>query len=429
MRAWKAALVLSCWAAGACSSPAPGAAGPDYESHRFELYSWLSTGRDNKALDTLYALLHRRDPTITILGTGDLATFRATAGTELFRRISERHPPDCFQSFGGGDLFAWAEMGAVAPLALLAADNQWANAFPRAVLDSVRWNGIIHAVPMNVERDNTLFYNKKLFASAGISPPATIAEVVSSAQTLRAKGITPLSVSSLAGWTVGSMLFESVLVAEAGPAFYQAYLTGQLTADAPEVRTALTDLATLLDYANADRSTTTWIDAVDDICTDKSAMLIMPDFIRGQLADRGCLSPQKIGYVALQPAQSPTFVFIGIAFPLAKDAAHPRNGTVFLEVAASKEAQVAFSREKGSLPARADVELTDYDFLSVEEFADWTSPAESLVLGYAALTSVEFQTAVDDALQRFADPASPDHKNVETVLAVLTANYANIRPR
>jgi hypothetical protein len=44
------------------------------------------------------------------------------------------------------------------------------------------------------------------------------------------------------------------------------------------------------------------------------------------------------------------------------------------------------------------------------------------------LASGAFQEAVDQALQQFADPASPDFQNVGTVLEVLKQNYAHVRP-
>ena len=47
---------------------------------------------------------------------------------------------------------------------------------------------------------------------------------------------------------------------------------------------------------------------------------------------------------------------------------------------------------------------------------------------YAALTNTVFQVAVNPALQQFADPASPDYRNVDTMLAVLKTNYALLRP-
>src|SRR4051794_13576237 len=107
-----AALVLLCWVAGGCESTLVGEP-IDTESHRFELYSWLSSGREYHAVNVLYDLLRQRDPGIYIVGTGDTSVFRfqAGAGAELSRRIAEGNPPDSFQTIGGADLFSYVEMG------------------------------------------------------------------------------------------------------------------------------------------------------------------------------------------------------------------------------------------------------------------------------------------------------------------------------
>jgi glucose/mannose transport system substrate-binding protein len=157
-------------------------------------------------------------------------------------------------------------------------------------------------------------------------------------------------------------------------------------------------------------------------------MIIMPDFIKTRLLEGGCISPNEIGYVVLEPAGTPTFVFVSLAFVLPKDAAHPLTGTEFLEVVGSKEGQEIFNLKKGAMPPRIDADLTGYDLVTLAEARDWRNPDERLVVGYIELTSSRFQKSVNDALARFVDPASPDHKNVDMVLGVLRDNYANIKP-
>jgi hypothetical protein len=72
--------------------------------------------------------------------------------------------------------------------------------------------------------------------------------------------------------------------------------------------------------------------------------------------------------------------------------------------------------------------VSDFDFVTIQETAELRAPGERIVLGYAGATSPAFQEAVSPALQRFADPASPDHGNVDALLAVLRDNYDKIRP-
>ncbi len=154
----------------------------------------------------------------------------------------------------------------------------------------------------------------------------------------------------------------------------------------------------------------------------------MPDFVKGQLEVEGCFAPDKVGYVPLEPPGAPTFMFVGLAFNLTQAALHPKNGVEFLKVVGSKEGQESFNRLKLTVTPRFDTDVSDFDFMTRQETTEYRASGEHLVLGYAGQTSSAFQEAVSAALQAFADPANPDHQNVDAVLTVLRNNYDKIRP-
>jgi glucose/mannose transport system substrate-binding protein len=431
MRKSALGVVASCFLAagvvgcGGSASDAPG--GVDSEVHELEVYDSMSDGRDKMAMDSLLSVLRARMPDIVLTGPQYGATDQPRQGT-LSDWIAAGAPPDSFETIGGQDLREWAQTGALAPLDALATEQMWAGAFAAPVLDSARSNGTLFGVPLNVERDNTLFYNKTLFEQNGIPLPTSMAGVLEAAKAFDAKGKKALAVSATGGWTIAPMLFDGILLAEAGPDFHEAYLSGQLEGDAAEMQTALTDLAALLDYANPDRASTGWSAAADRLCGGDAAMLIMPDFAKAQLELDGCLTTHWVGQVALEPAGTPTFAFVGIVFPLAKDALHPQNGREFLKVVGSKEGQASFNKLALTVPARLDVDVSGFDFMTMQETADFRAAGERVVPGYAVKTSTAFQELVSPVLQRFADPASSDHKNVNAVLAVLRDHYGIIRP-
>jgi glucose/mannose transport system substrate-binding protein len=246
--------------------------------------------------------------------------------------------------------------------------------------------------------------------------------VLDVASALSTTGTNALSMTG-DGWAVASMLFDSVLLSEAGPDFYQAYLTGQLAPDAPEVEVALADLAKLVDSANSDLAKVSWLDAVHRLCNGESAMIMMPDFVKAELASVGCLDSATIGYVPLEPAGAPTFDFVGTGFALAQEARDPANGTEFLRTVGSREGQESFNSVEGTVPARIDADLSGLDFVSIAEAMDYRAASERLVLGYACLAPVGFQESVNAALGQFVDRASPDYKNVNAVLVALRSNY------
>jgi glucose/mannose transport system substrate-binding protein len=419
-------MVASC-ALAACGG-APTTA-DDPEAQEIYILDWLTSGSELAAMDSLRDLLRKRVPHIQF-------TTHSVEDPPLscYERCADMPTmPDSFEGIGGADLLTWAKKGALVPIDALAVEQGWRDVFPEPVLASTRLNGTrlpgtLYGVPLDLERDNTLFYNKALFTANGITPPTSIAGALEAARAFDAKGMKALAVSAAGGWTIASMLFEEILVAEAGPDFVESYLTGRATGDAPEMRAALTDLAALFDYANPDRTTTGWGDAVKRLCAGESAMLMIPDFAKGQLKYEGCFAPDKVGYVPLEPPGAPTFVFVGLAFNLTEAARHPRNGMEFLRVVGSKEGQESFNRIKLTVPPRLDADVSDFDFMTQQETAEYRAPGERLVLGYSAQASSAFQEVVHPALQRFADPASPDYKNVDTVLTVLRDNYDKILP-
>jgi glucose/mannose transport system substrate-binding protein len=413
-RSWP---LLTAALACACGSSAPTSRAPK----TLEVYSWLTAGSERNALDALFKVIEQQNISVT-----NAAQDRSeVAQQELATRMAQGNPPDSFQVVSGSDLDSWVDKGALEPLDAIASAQGWNSVIPAPVLQSVSKNGSLYGVPLDIERDNTLFYNRQIFAAQNLTPPTSVAEIMTTAQALQASGITPLSVSASAGWTIASHVFEAVLVAQAGPDFYESYLSGKKTADTPEVRAALGALGAMMDYANADRMSAKWTDAVASVCSGKAAMLILPDFVKGEFANDGC-GPDKIGYVAMQPAGSPTFVFVSITFELPNGAPHRDVAIQFLTTVGSKAGQEAFNPIKGSIPARTDTDPSLFDAISTQTLADFRASGERLTPAYAALTSPNFQTAVNQALKDFVDPASDVFKNVDSVVTVLSQTYGVI---
>jgi glucose/mannose transport system substrate-binding protein len=311
------------------------------------------------------------------------------------------------------------------PLDALRDAQGWGIAMPAPLLQSLSRDSHLFGVPLDVERDNTLFYNKSVFASAGVPAPATFADVMASAAALKARGVTPFEVSASGGWTIASLLFDSVLVAQSGAAYYQAYLTGQKTADTAEIRAALSTVATMMDNSNMDRPTTGWGAAVAQVCKGQAAMLILPDFVKDEFASLGCDSA-TIDYVAMQPTGEPTFVFVGSAFVLTAQAAHPDAANEFLAALGGTAEEEALNSNMGTIPPRSDASAT-LDPIEQRTLVDFRTAGAQLVPGYSAIAPDAFQVALTAPLQAFADWTSGSYKDVDSVIAALTANYALLK--
>jgi glucose/mannose transport system substrate-binding protein len=412
------ALASACSASGSREAPSP---------NNLVVLNWFTSASESSAMNALLGLTHEQDPRLNI--TNAAQENSADQQTILANEIAAGNPPDSFQVVSGNDLFEWVNRGALEPLDALYTSQGWSATIPPPVLDLVKKSGSLYGVPLDIERDNTLFYNKAILAAQGLRPPRGIGEVASVAAALGAKNIVAFAVSDSGGWTIASHLFESVLVAQAGPDFYRAYLTGTKTADTTEIRAALGTVAAMMDSANADRTMTAWYQAVAKVCAGQAAMLILPDFVRGEFAKDGC-GPDVVDYVAMEPAGTPTFVFGSVTFELPKGAADRSAAMEFLTTVGSKLGQETFNPIKGSIPGRTDVDATIYasDPIAAHTLSDFTLFGEQLVPAYAALTASEFQKNVNAALQSFVDSSSGSYKSIDSVVAVIAQNYPLLHP-
>src|SRR5204862_4661655 len=102
----------------------------------------------------------------------------------------------------------------------------WATYMPPAVLNSLSFNGHCYGVPLDIHRENTLFYNAGVFAHFSLSPPSSLEEMFADAAELQAHGIVAPIALGTADGTLPIIFFENLLVARAGPAYYQRFMGG-----------------------------------------------------------------------------------------------------------------------------------------------------------------------------------------------------------
>jgi glucose/mannose transport system substrate-binding protein len=287
--------------------------------------------------------------------------------------------------------------------------------FPRDVLDLVTHRGRFYAVPLNVHRTNSLFYNARIFREQGLRPPSTLAELDSVAGILRSRGIVPLAMGYRSPWTLTMLAFEALLVGEAGPDYYRQFFAGRRSADDPELLRVLTHLTRMLSYANDDAASLDWDGALDLMRNGGAAMAIMGDWAKGYLVNEGCKVGEDFGQ-APSPGSGHAFVFATDVFGLPKRAAHPADAIDLLKVFGSKEGQSAFSRLKGSIPARIDVDVTTYDMSARVSMRDFMEGPR--VPSMTSIVPAAFSRALDAAMGQFARERDP-----QVVIAAIRANY------
>jgi raffinose/stachyose/melibiose transport system substrate-binding protein len=133
-----------------------------------------------------------------------------------------------------------------------------------------------------------LFYNKSLFAKAGISqPPATFDDLLRACTALKAKGILPMAYGDRDGYTTVNWLDED-LASYLGGSDVQGIAAGKVHYDDPRVVEALTQIVKLgsSGCVQDDASTHEQIDATKAFSSGKAAMVemypaLLSDFKKG----------------------------------------------------------------------------------------------------------------------------------------------------
>jgi glucose/mannose transport system substrate-binding protein len=380
------------------------------------------SGSETAALTSLINLYEKDNPGATVINAAVTGT--ANAQMELQQRMTQGLPPDTFQVNGGDDLLGWVKYNGkddsaskLEPIESLGNTQQWLGVTPKAVSDLVTYNGHVYGVPVDVSRTNCLFYNKAIFAANNLTPPTTLDEFFTVADALQAQGITPLAVGSQQPWTLGTLVWENVLVASAGSQYYLDFFAGLKSADDPELRTALEAAAKMLGYANPDHDSLLWNDAVGLVAQGKAAMNIMGDWAKGELINDHAVPNKDFGESNLGAG---IFVFAVDAFPLPKGAPNRDGAISLLTTMGSLPGQNAFNPVKGSISPRTDVDATLYDPISQQTIADFKT--NTLVPANSAIVPSSFSNSTNPALGTFIND-----KNVDNLILTIKNYYDELK--
>lgn len=147
-------------------------------------------------------------------------------------------PPDLFQSWGGGVLWKYANAGLVRNIAP-ELEGEWKDSFAaKAALELYGRNGEYYGVPWTWGAVG-IFYNKDLFAKAGLdpeAPPQTWDEFLAAVKALKDAGITPISLGEKDKWTGHFWWVYLALRIGGGDAFLKAYNREGAFTDEPFVK-------------------------------------------------------------------------------------------------------------------------------------------------------------------------------------------------
>jgi glucose/mannose transport system substrate-binding protein len=383
-----------------CTNDAPAA--------RVEIYSWWVSGAEQSALNAVLKDFATKNANLSV--TNAAAQNALSAQHELQNRIAEGNPPDTFQVNGGAELRQYigsASPGPLEPLDFLAMEQGWSQLMPSAVIQAVTFGAHIYAVPVDIARINTLFYNKHIFEKNGLEPPATMADFVRVARVLQANHVMPVAIGAQVPWTL-EVIFKGCLAAAGGPNYYTEFCSGRNGYFAGSSTSATIDstfnaavdcFGTILSVANRDdMRSLTWDQAVEEVRTGLAAMTIMGDWALGEFLHEGAVADVDFGEVPA-PDSADTFIFTTDTFVLPRGAKNRAGAIALLSEWGSDKGQSVFFPLKGTIATRSDVDMSRYDSITRATMADFK--ARQIVPDWALAVPQAFTTNFDFALDRF----------------------------
>jgi glucose/mannose transport system substrate-binding protein len=381
------------------------------------LFHWWATPEERAALDAMLAVYREKSPDAQVVEAH--ARGVSPAKSQLDTRMRWAQPPDCFQASAGRDVLDWVrgardkEGGSrLCPLDDLWAEQGWSDAFPPELVDAISDRGHVYAVPLNIQRTNTLFFHSPTFEQAGLPVPTTTSAFFEVAEELRRRGKVALSLGIHQPWPLTMLAFENLMVSIAGAEYYSRFFAGRATADDPELRQTLEVLKRILTYTNADARSLTWNEAAERMADGSAAMTIGGDWVGGYLNARGsrlgATEPEDAATAgAATWGQVPTFgtedtfVFSSDVFAMPAAGRRRREVVDLFRAFGSVEGQTAFNLSKGSLPARRDVHASAFDLPALHKMSAFRSRRRVLTL--TSLVPRDFITALDLAMGVFAE--------------------------
>jgi glucose/mannose transport system substrate-binding protein len=332
-----------------------------------EVLHWWTSGGEAKAVGELKKSFEATGGTwidSPIAGGGGDA-----AMTALRARVVAGNPPTAVQLKGPG-IQEWAEQGALNDVQDVADAENWDAVLPPVLAGIMKYKGQYVAAPVNIHRVDWIWANPEALAKAGVEAmPTTWEEFNAAADKLQAAGIIPLAHGGQP-WQ-DATVFEDVVLGVGGAEFFRKALVEldqeALTSDT--MVAAFDQLRKLRGYVDPNFSGRDWNLATAMVMRGEAGFQIMGDWAKGEFLAAGKV-PGKDFLCAPTPGNG--FVLNSDSFTFFKVEGEDRlkGQKVLASLIMSPDFQKTFNLAKGSIPARTDVPLDDFDDCAKLSHAD-----------------------------------------------------------
>ena len=342
MRAARLSLFGLALLAGAAAHAAP---------PRAEVMHWWTSGGESAAVRAL-ADAYR--------AAGGVWVDTAVAGNEQARavaisRVVGGQPPTAALFNTSKQFLDLIDQGLLGTVDAVALRDGWDRFLPEPILSTIRVRGHYYAAPVSIHMPTWIWYSKAAFSKAGVTKePATIDELFAALDRLKAAGLIPLAHGGQP-WQE-NILFRAMLANVGGRDLYLQVIRDRdpraIQSDA--FRKVLLTFKRLKSYVDVGAPGRNWNDATALLITGKAGVQIMGDWVKAEFAVARQLPDKDYGCIAGLSPQAP-YIVQGDAFvfPKSENRDVVAAQQLLAHVVTAPAAQLAFSKQKGSIPIGA----------------------------------------------------------------------------
>lgn len=328
------------------------------QAETLQVLNWWSSTSEHKAVDELVVKLGLEN----ILWQEVLIPSGSGGGAliVLKSRVLAGEAPEVAQ-LNGTIIGDWADMGLLLNLDTVAQSGKWEKSLLPAIFSWIRPRGHVVVAPLGIHRVNTLIFNPRILAQYKLLPPKNWEDFERIATTLQKAGIPALAQSSEA-WQVAT-LFESLVLAESGPAFYRDVFVNKDPRAFSDRRFfhALWHLRELKQWMVKPVKEQSWTEVTHLFADGRAAMMVMGDWAKGELNAWGLTTDDEFGCTAVPGTGDYHLYDIDTLAMFATNKGHRQAQLKLAQLVLTPEVQNDYNQIKGSVPVLRNPDLSRMD--------------------------------------------------------------------
>lgn len=302
----------------------------------------------------------------------------------------------------------------------IARREDWDRVLPEPIVGVIKVKGHWYAAPMNIHMQTWLWYSKAAFAKAGIDrEPASVDELFAALDKLKAAGLVPLAHGGQSWQEV--ILFSSMLSNLGGRELYLKVIRDrdQAAIKSEAFRKVLLAYKRLQSYVDAGSPGRNWNDATAMVISGRAGIQIMGDWAKGEFTNAGQTAGRQYGCLPGLSDNSPYLIQGDVfVFPKTDDADTVRAQKLLASVLQRPALQIQFSKLKGSLPVRPDLDVSQLDLCAQKGMAILRDRSRPVGVTEVYLTPDQ-NGALQDILTAYWNTSMPVEKAQKSIASAL----------